>query len=81
MRKKYSAENSGEKNFEKFFPLKILEKKIFEKNFEKFFPLKILEKKIFEKFFPLKILEKKYSAEKNPLGASGENMNVCHSYS
>ena len=44
MRKKYSAENSGEKNFEK-------------KNFEKFFPLK------------------------NPLGASGENMNVCHSYS
>ena len=40
------------KNFEKFFPLKILEKKIFEKNFEKFFPLK------------------------NPLGASGENMNV-----
>ena len=75
MRKKYSAENSGEKNF----PLKILEKKIFEKNCEKFFPLKILEKKIFEKncekFFPLKILEK------NPLGASGENMNVCHSYS
>ena len=41
-----------------------------KKNFEKFFPLKILEKKIFEKFFPLKILEK------NPLGASGENMNV-----
>ena len=29
--KKYSAENSGEKNCEKFFPLKILEKKIFEK--------------------------------------------------
>ena len=49
------------KNCEKFFPLKILEKKIFEKNCEKFFPLKILEK--------------------NPLGASGENMNVCHSYS
>ena len=31
--KKYSAENSGEKNFEKIFPLKILEKKIFEKKF------------------------------------------------
>ena len=54
------------KNFEKFFPLKILEKKFLKKNFEKFFPLKILEKKIFEKFFPLKILEKKiFSAEKS----------------
>ena len=38
MRKKYSAENSGEKNFEKFFPLKILEKKMFEKkNLKNFF--------------------------------------------
>ena len=33
MRKKYSAENSGEKNF----PLKILEKKNFEKKFKKNF--------------------------------------------
>ena len=46
--------------------MKNLEKKFLKKNFEKFFPLKILEKKIFEKIFPLK----------NPLGASGENMNV-----
>ena len=50
-------------------------KKNLKKIFEKIFPLKILGKKIFEKnfekFFPLK----------NSLGASGENMNVCHSYS
>ena len=46
-----------------------MRKKSGEKSGEKKF------KKNFEKIFPLKILGK------NPLGASGENMNVCHSYS